>query len=138
LQAVSDCLPGKDCPISVRYCVDCGNGNCESHENWNNCAADCEKEEESLGCIECGNSCITVEESMRADCAQPTEEFDCIEQGGACIKEAKESIVGDECTIREDCGGENDVCSNGKCVTLPEIIPIEPEEPPERPDEEEE
>src|SRR3989338_7596923 len=27
-----------------------------------------------------------------------------------------------ECTVRSDCGGENDVCSNGECVTIPEII----------------
>ena len=38
-----------------------------------------------------------------------------------------EPIAGNECTLKEDCGGENDVCSNGKCVTLPEVI----EEPPQ-------
>ena len=32
----------------------------------------------------------------------------------------EEPIVGDECSTRGDCGGENDVCSNGQCVSLPE------------------
>lgn len=27
-----------------------------------------------------------------------------------------------ECLVRNDCGGKNDVCSNGECVTLPETI----------------
>jgi hypothetical protein len=134
LQAVSDCLPNQDCPISVRYCVDCGNAQCDPRENRHNCPEDCK--EEITGCAKCGNSCISMEESMRAYCEPPTEEFDCIEQEGRCIKEEKE-IAGDECTIKEDCGGLNDVCSNGKCVPLPEIIPVEPEEPPEIPEPEE-
>lgn len=38
-----------------------------------------------------------------------------------------------ECLVRSDCGGKNDVCSNGECITLPEIISepekiLEPEE----------
>ncbi len=41
-------------------------------------------------------------------------------------------IAGNECQIKEDCGGENDVCSNGKCITLPEVIrQPEPEQPPQ-------
>src|SRR3989339_813246 len=31
-------------------------------------------------------------------------------------------VVNDECVTKSDCGGENDVCSNGECVTLPEIL----------------
>ena len=45
LKEVSDCLPDQPCPISLRYCIDCGNGKCESHENWYNCEEDCEQEE---------------------------------------------------------------------------------------------
>ena len=37
-----------------------------------------------------------------------------------------------ECSLKEDCGGPQDVCSNGKCVTLPlpveEGIPVKEEE----------
>jgi len=41
---VSDCLPNKPCPISVRYCIRCGDGICKEHENEYNCPADCKVE----------------------------------------------------------------------------------------------
>jgi hypothetical protein len=41
LKLVSDCLPGAPCPISLRYCVDCGNKSCDPHENRYNCSTDC-------------------------------------------------------------------------------------------------
>ena len=36
-------------------------------------------------------------------------------------------VVGNQCTSLSDCGGENDVCSNGQCVALPERIDVEEE-----------
>jgi len=39
-----------------------------------------------------------------------------------------DEVVGVECTVKNDCGNYNDVCSNGKCVTIPEIIEEEAEE----------
>jgi len=33
-----------------------------------------------------------------------------------------------ECEVRSDCGGKNDVCSNGECVTIPEVIEIDSEQ----------
>jgi len=35
--------------------------------------------------------------------------------------------VGNQCTNLADCGGENDVCSNGQCIALPEKIEVEKE-----------
>jgi len=40
LIAVSDCLFGP-CPISIRYCIRCGDGLCKEHENIKNCPQDC-------------------------------------------------------------------------------------------------
>ena len=40
---------------------------------------------------------------------------------------AEEEIVGVECIVRTDCGGEDDVCSNGRCVTIPQTTEIEEE-----------
>ncbi len=34
-------------------------------------------------------------------------------------------IAGDKCELKSDCGNENDVCSNGRCVTIPEAIKVE-------------
>jgi len=47
LDLVADCLPDEPCPISLRYCVDCGNGVCDAHENWYNCPEDCKTKKSS-------------------------------------------------------------------------------------------
>ncbi len=65
---------------------------------------------------------------------QPIETPIPIEQQPTPVPEpitTPEPIAGNECTLKEDCGGENDVCSNGKCVTLPEVIEPLPEPTPE-------
>src|SRR3989338_1606741 len=36
-------------------------------------------------------------------------------------------LIREDCVVKADCGGENDVCSNGRCVTIPEAIRVEPE-----------
>jgi len=36
--------------------------------------------------------------------------------------------LGNACSVKEDCGNANDVCSNGLCVTLPEAVKVEPRE----------
>ncbi len=46
------------------------------------------------------------------------------------VEEEEQEVSGD-CVLASDCGGPQDVCSNGNCVTLP--IPIEEEAPPEEP-----
>ncbi|MBT4376487.1 hypothetical protein HOD29_03870 [archaeon] len=45
--------------------------------------------------------------------------------------EGKEEIINVECSTKEDCGGVNDVCSNGQCVTLPPAAEEEIVELPE-------
>lgn len=45
------------------------------------------------------------------------------------IEEPVEDIIKEECVVKSDCGNENDVCSNGKCVTLPETFDEETPEP---------
>jgi len=47
LVPVSDCEPGEPCPISLKYCVDCGNGTCDAHENEWNCPQDCPNDQPS-------------------------------------------------------------------------------------------
>ena len=43
-----------------------------------------------------------------------------------------DKIIGDECSVKEDCGNANDVCSNGRCITLPQTIGDMPAEQGER------
>ncbi len=42
LAKVKDCLPDEDCPRHEYWCVACGNGTCDEHENWSTCPDDCE------------------------------------------------------------------------------------------------
>jgi hypothetical protein len=111
----------------------------------------CNDKREVLECVKCGNGCISKDELPVVSCFETTEEFECVSKGKEeCVRvdfdegeeeieeeievEGKikdEEIVGDECTVASDCGGENDVCSNGLCETLPhkviedEIVEIE-------------
>lgn len=39
----------------------------------------------------------------------------------------QEVVVDVECVVKSDCGNEDDVCSNGRCVTLPKTIEVEEE-----------
>ncbi|MFH1290326.1 MAG: hypothetical protein ABIH92_02865 [Nanoarchaeota archaeon] len=82
----------------------------------------------------CGNGfCDTFESESDLrpcpeDCAEDDEE----------IEVDEDEVVGDECVVKSDCGGENDVCSNGNCVTLPENeVEEEGEEEPEEEEQEE-
>ncbi len=106
----SECSSDDECMHNKCRVGKCswGNGNGEScDEDWQ-----CESEICLQGVCAgggpisqlCGNDyCDEGEESL---CPE-----DCEEQ---------EEIVANECEIKSDCGNENDVCSNGKCVTLPE------------------
>jgi len=46
------------------------------------------------------------------------------------IKE--EELIGNDCNVKEDCGNADDVCSNGRCVTLPKTERVEKEEKAEQ------
>jgi len=37
----------------------------------------------------------------------------------------EEELLGNACSLKEDCGNVDDVCSNGRCVTLPEIVKVD-------------
>ena len=36
----------------------------------------------------------------------------------------EEELLGNACSLKEDCGNADDVCSNGRCVTIPEIVKV--------------
>ncbi len=82
-----------------------------------------EKSEESLNCVSCGDSCAPAKDLAVLSCPSPTVEFECIEKQGRC-EVLETSKRHNSCVIKGDCGGKNDVCSNGECVTLPEIVSI--------------
>jgi len=87
-------------------------------------------------------NCPTGEKIVKGICDAGVwielEDAACPEGANVTEEIEEEETVGEECVVKLDCGGENDVCSNGKCVTIPEIIIIESEEPETIPEEEEE
>jgi len=123
---------------------------CEDGQ-WKETGSKCESESK-LDCVQCGDSCISKEESMAASCLDSAEKLKCEYQNGKCVVSENfpdptpfpiEPISGVECEMAADCGGEDDVCSNGKCIQIPKVIkdedekednPIEkePEEPEEK------
>ena len=107
---------------------------------WKPTGVVCESEPSTnLGCGKCSNSCFPIKEMMAMDCAPSTENFECVEENNQCVKKSIEEPEAPfvECVTKNDCGGENDVCSNGECVTLPPVVE-EPEIPkieiPEKPE----
>lgn len=71
---------------------------------------------------DCQDYCRSVEETSYFECPGHMEisgtypECNC---DWPC-----EELVGEECTTRLNCGGENDVCSNGQCVEIPQAVKI--------------
>jgi hypothetical protein len=120
----------------------------------------CQTDEECIqprcgasSCIEGVCTLSSLSECREAECVDGEEKMDTctagllvviaicregswIETGSKCDSGTSGEITtgeeepGKECTVKEDCGGENDVCSNGKCVTIPKTIPIDIDIPP--------
>ena len=93
----------------------------------------CEEEEGET----CTDYCRSIEEVASFECLGYIEVSgthpDC---GCDWVCEEVEEEPEEECVVQGDCGGENDVCSNGNCVSIPEVV--EEEELEEEIEEEEE
>ncbi|MBI5803718.1 hypothetical protein HY450_00575 [Candidatus Pacearchaeota archaeon] len=78
------------------------------------------------------NHCSSGEEVVVEECTNGLWRetgVECEEGISETAEEIEEiEVVGDECVVKSDCGNENDVCSNGRCVTLPESIRSEEQE----------
>lgn len=132
-----------NCPTDCEWV--CGNGMCEPFEN-DKCDEDCNPEISNKK--DYGGECTSDEECIHNKCragkcsysnsagegcegnwqceSEKCENNTCL--GSDIVEEViEEDLVGGECEVKEDCGGENDVCSNGNCVTLPQTVKGEPE-----------
>jgi len=126
------CMTNEDCKFL------CGNGECVEGKCQVKELSECDEQEcddgtqKTMNC-ESGESIIssTCSNGLWTDtglaCTGVSEGT-----GGEGTGEVKEEVVvgdvvGNQCTSLSDCGGENDVCSNGQCVALPEKIEVEEE-----------
>ena len=120
-----ECLP---IPISM-WCPDC-----DVEEHGNGCL--CPMTTDETGCLlwDC-DACITIEEPPEEEPpeeevpdaeppeeGEPEEEIPEVEEIAPEIEEETLEVC-EDCVLAADCGGSQDVCSNGNCVTLP--IPAE-------------
>ncbi|MCK5449735.1 hypothetical protein KAI32_02620, partial [Candidatus Pacearchaeota archaeon] len=125
-----------NCPTDCEWT--CGNGFCEPFEGGK-CDEDCDSSVSDKK--DYGEDCSSDDECMYYKCRVGRcsngngvgegceEDWECESEGcvdGVCSEGGQiiEVEVGIECEVREDCGGVDDVCSNGKCVTLPKVVEV--------------
>ncbi len=136
-----ECIKGKCKVKGLRECEEaqCVAGdkkilNCQTGEQvvieecieglWLKTGIECEIREENRTEDSCNSYCLTQPRLMCEGDWQISGNYPDCNCNWVC---QAEDIVRDECATREDCGGESDVCSNRRCVTIPEAIPTEPE-----------
>ncbi len=151
------CTVDDDCIKPLCGEVACIEGKCELAKLTECEEAQCNEGEKKILRCETGEELVNsicnsgVWNDLDAEClsAGTSENVSGGTSENEIIEELKGEVLDNECSVKEDCGNADDVCSNGNCVTLPEAVKIEeseisetpetiPEEPPsEEPPEEE-
>lgn len=128
-----ECIEGKCKVKELKECTEaeCVDGdekivNCEAGEKivtekcinslWVKTDIECETKEENVTIMECESYCAT---QPHLTCLGHSE-ISGVYPDCNCNWICGEGIAIDECATRDDCGSLNDVCSNGKCVTIPQ------------------
>jgi hypothetical protein len=138
------CENNNDCPQPKCGVSQCVNGECKITELLTECEEGCKEGKTKKRECKDGSEIITAVCSANQwvetgyDCAEipipptaqpeeekPKEKVPEIPEEIAPEVEEEAPEACDECTLANDCGGPQDVCSNGNCVTLP--IPVEKE-----------
>jgi len=109
-----ECVEGK---CQVKELSECSEQECTDGTQR---TMDCESGENIIASI-CSNGLW-----IRTELACPGANEGETEEGEVVVGEVVVGeVVGNQCASLSDCGGENDVCSNGQCVTLPKKIEVE-------------
>jgi hypothetical protein len=114
IEEVKTCEIKEDCSQPLCGEADCIEGSCQVIELEECKERECEEGQEKRK--KCGMEELIVEickEGVWID----TNVY--CEENGVEEEIIEEEIIADECVIKTDCGGEFDVCSNGKCITIP-------------------
>ncbi|MEK6935218.1 MAG: hypothetical protein AABW67_00360 [Nanoarchaeota archaeon] len=130
------CIEEQTCMINEDCKFLCGNGECVEGKCQVKELSECSKQECTDGTQKTMN-CESGESIVSSICSNglwTDTGLDCprnIEEN--VIKETPVEeiivgeVVGNQCISLSDCGGENDVCSNGQCIALPEKIEVKEE-----------
>ncbi|MDP3966571.1 MAG: hypothetical protein Q8Q04_03505 [archaeon] len=120
------CQVKEDCANPLCGEADCVEGACKVISLGECRESECEEGEKKI------KSCASGEQLTDSICENgvwKSLELECSgEEIG--IEEEQEETISYECSVAADCGGENDVCSNGKCVSLPSAVNVEEEVEP--------
>ncbi|MFZ5955653.1 MAG: hypothetical protein ACOYT4_04455 [Nanoarchaeota archaeon] len=119
LNETNNCEKDEDCIQPLCGVSQCLNNECEITEIQECKEAECNESEEVI------HNCNSGEEIIFEKCLNGVW----IQTGAECSGDFTENILheeilGEECIVKEDCGNENDVCSNGRCIQIPESIRI--------------
>jgi hypothetical protein len=116
------CSVTEDCSQPLCGKAECIEGMCEVNSLEECREAECnDGQEKVLSCADGGEvvseKCFDgVWKETGVNCGvEVVGEEDVVEE----IKE--EEVAGDSCVVKEDCGNEDDVCSNGICITIPKV-----------------
>lgn len=124
------CIKEQTCSANEDCKFLCGSGECVEGKCQVKELSECSEQECTDGTQKTMN-CESGESITSSTCSNGLW----IDTGLACpgaiekTEEIKEEVivgevVGNQCTSLSDCGGKNDVCSNGQCVAIPEKIEI--------------
>jgi len=125
LNETNTCQKNEDCLQPLCGKAECVESKCVVKELAECREAECVDREENI------QSCSNGEKVVKSVC----EDGSWRETGTSCsyVSEGNDSVqlLDDEneeaetkleCSVKEDCGNQDDVCSNGRCVTLPKVV----------------
>ncbi|MCR4327012.1 MAG: hypothetical protein NUV46_00325 [Nanoarchaeota archaeon] len=115
------CNVKEDCENPLCGESECVEGMCKV-VNLGECReVECNEEEKKM------KNCASGEQLVDSVCDGGTWKNLGLECEGEEIEVVKEEteILSNECSVASDCGGTNDVCSNGRCVSLPQVAQSE-------------
>src|SRR3989338_310845 len=123
------CIEEQTCVVNEDCKFLCGNGECVEGKCQVKELSECSEQECDDGTQKTMN-CGSGENIISSMCSNGLWTDTGLACPGTVEEEVEEEIVigdvvGNQCTSLSDCGGENDVCSNGQCVALPERIEVE-------------
>jgi hypothetical protein len=122
------CIEEQICNVNEDCKFLCGEGECVEGECQVKELSECSEQECSDGTQKTMN-CESGESIVSSICSNGlwvNTDLACSDGGDEGIVEevVVEEGAGNQCDTLSDCGGENDVCSNGQCVSLPGKVEV--------------
>ena len=126
IEETLSCSQNSDCSQPLCGKAECNEGRCEVSTLEECREAECSEGQEKILKCNDGNEIISekcfdgVWKDTGIECAVSGGGRDGNESDSGVVEEViVDGGAGNECVVKEDCGGIDDVCSNGRCVAIP-------------------